>query len=64
VKTNQVIQKVTVDIGERFRFNTALAAIMELSNDVSVALSRGQGGGAGGIRGTSTASPCWRTRCR
>jgi leucyl-tRNA synthetase len=53
VKTNQVIQKVTVDIGERFRFNTALAAIMELSNDVSVALSGGQGGGAGGIRGTS-----------
>jgi leucyl-tRNA synthetase len=34
VKTNQVIQKVSADTGERFRFNTALSAIMELSNDV------------------------------
>jgi leucyl-tRNA synthetase len=34
VKTNQVTQKVTADTGERFRFNTAISAIMELSNDV------------------------------
>jgi leucyl-tRNA synthetase len=39
VKTNQVIQKATVDMGERFRLNTALAAIMELSNDVGAALA-------------------------
>ena len=31
VKTNQVIEKVTVDVAERFHFNTALAAIMELT---------------------------------
>jgi leucyl-tRNA synthetase len=36
VKTNQVIQKVSADAGERFRFNTALSAIMELSNDIGV----------------------------
>jgi leucyl-tRNA synthetase len=41
VKTNQVIQKVTIDIGERFRFNTALAAIMELSNDIGAARASG-----------------------
>ncbi len=37
VKANQVIQKTTQDVGERFRFNTALAAIMELSNDIGAA---------------------------
>ena len=41
VKANQVIQKATVDIGERFRFNTALAAIMELSNDIAAARAAG-----------------------
>ena len=41
VKTNQVIQKATVDIGERFRFNTALAAIMELTNDIGAARATG-----------------------
>jgi leucyl-tRNA synthetase len=41
VKTNQVIQKATADIGERFRFNTALAAIMELSNDIGAARASG-----------------------
>lgn len=35
VKTNQVVAKATQDIGERFRFNTALAAIMELSNEIA-----------------------------
>ncbi len=34
MKANQVIQKVSADTGERFRFNTALSAIMELSNDI------------------------------
>lgn len=37
VKTNQVIAKVTVDIAERFHFNTALAAIMELNNEITSA---------------------------
>ncbi len=41
VKTNQVIQKTTADVGERFRFNTALAAIMELSNDIGAARASG-----------------------
>jgi leucyl-tRNA synthetase len=41
VKTNQVVQKVTLDTGERFRFNTALAAIMELSNDIGAARAGG-----------------------
>lgn len=35
VKTNQVVEKVTVDIEERFHFNTALAAIMELNNEIT-----------------------------
>jgi leucyl-tRNA synthetase len=35
------VQKVTQDIGERFRFNTALAAIMELNNDVGAARAFG-----------------------
>ena len=41
VKANQVVAKVTQDIGERFRFNTALAAIMELSNDIGAARASG-----------------------
>jgi leucyl-tRNA synthetase len=41
VKTNQVVQKATADIGERFRFNTALAAIMELNNDIAAARASG-----------------------
>jgi leucyl-tRNA synthetase len=41
VKTNQVVAKVTQDIGQRFRFNTALAAIMELCNDVGAARASG-----------------------
>ncbi|HZK48553.1 MAG TPA: leucine--tRNA ligase, partial [Thermoleophilia bacterium] len=49
VKTNQVIDKVTVDIADRFHFNTALAAIMELNNEISAA--RGAGGGGGGASG-------------
>ncbi len=49
VKANQVIQKTTQDVGERFRFNTALAAIMELSNEIGAALAGGVGaGGASG----------------
>ncbi len=41
VKTNQTVQKATVDIGERFHFNTALAAIMELNNDIGGARAAG-----------------------
>jgi leucyl-tRNA synthetase len=31
-KTHQTIKKVTADIGERFHFNTAISAVMELVN--------------------------------
>jgi leucyl-tRNA synthetase len=41
VKTNQVVEKTTVDIGKRFHFNTALAAIMELNNDIGTARAGG-----------------------
>jgi len=41
IKTNQTIQKATVDMGERFRFNTALAGIMELNNDIAGARTAG-----------------------
>ena len=34
-KTHQTISKVTDDIGRRYTFNTAIAAIMELVNEVS-----------------------------
>ncbi|NLT35696.1 MAG: leucine--tRNA ligase [Gaiellales bacterium] len=44
VKVNQTIDKVTVDIDQRFHFNTALAAIMELNNELAAARG-GQGGG-------------------
>lgn len=33
-KTHQTIKKVTEDIDKRFRFNTAIAAMMELVNDI------------------------------
>ncbi len=33
-KTHQTIKKVTVDIEERFHFNTAISAIMELVNEL------------------------------
>jgi leucyl-tRNA synthetase len=33
-KTHQTIRKVTEDIDKRFRFNTAIAAMMELVNDL------------------------------
>jgi leucyl-tRNA synthetase len=48
VKTNQVVQKTTVDIGERFHFNTALAAIMELNNDIGTARAGGLAAAASG----------------
>ena len=44
VKTNQVVEKVTLDIEKRFHFNTALAAIMELNNEITSNRSRGDGG--------------------
>lgn len=50
VKTNQTIAKVTVDIDERFHFNTALAAIMELANEIAAARSR-EGGLADSVTG-------------
>ena len=50
VKTNQVVHKATADIGRRFHFNTALAAIMELNNEVAAAR-------AGGLATTATGRP-------
>jgi leucyl-tRNA synthetase len=48
VKANQVIQKATADIGQRFHFNTALAAIMELNNDIGAARASGLAATASG----------------
>jgi leucyl-tRNA synthetase len=48
VKTNQVVQKTTADIGQRFHFNTAIAAIMELNNDIGTARAAGLGATASG----------------
>ncbi len=39
-KTHQTIRKVTEDIQDRYRFNTAIAAIMELTNEISALLNR------------------------
>ncbi len=36
-KAHWAIDKVTADIGERFNFNTAIAAVMELLNELSAA---------------------------
>ena len=53
-KMHQTIEKVTADI-ERFNFNTALAAVMELSNEVGAYLkavtASGGDGAAGGVAG-------------
>jgi leucyl-tRNA synthetase len=43
VKANQVVAKATIDLGQRFRFNTALAALMELSNDITSARAADMG---------------------
>ena len=58
VKTNQVIEKVTVDVEERFHFNTALAAAMELTNEISG--FRGSGTAASGLEATAAATPAGR----
>ena len=55
VKTNQVIEKVTVDIEQRFHFNTALAAIMELTNEISG--FRGSGRTPSGRKDAAAATP-------
>jgi len=44
---HRTIQKVTNDIEERFHFNTAIAAIMELLNALSAAAQRGDDSEAG-----------------
>ncbi len=36
-KTNQTISKFTADVAERFRFNTAISAVMELVNEAYLA---------------------------
>jgi leucyl-tRNA synthetase len=48
VKTNQVVQKATVDVGSRFHFNTALSAIMELNNEIAGARASGLGASVNG----------------
>ncbi len=42
-KTHQTIRKVTEDVDKRFRFNTAIAAMMELVNDLYKAKETVQG---------------------
>jgi leucyl-tRNA synthetase len=41
-KTHQIIKKVTEDIEDRFHFNTAISAIMELFNTVNQLMSSGK----------------------
>jgi len=41
-KTHQTIKKVTEDIEERFHFNTAISAIMELFNKINQFLNTGE----------------------
>jgi len=41
-KTHQTIKKVTGDIEDRFHFNTAISAVMELVNDVNKVLNTDQ----------------------
>ncbi len=38
--THKTIKKVTEDVGNRFRFNTAIAAIMEMSNELAKVTSQ------------------------
>jgi leucyl-tRNA synthetase len=40
-KTHQTIKRVTSDIEERFHFNTAISAVMELVNDINQLLNSG-----------------------
>jgi leucyl-tRNA synthetase len=40
-KTHETIQKVSDDISRRYTFNTAIAAVMELSNEVSRSFNEG-----------------------
>jgi leucyl-tRNA synthetase len=62
VKTNQVVEKATSDIGQRFHFNTALAAIMELNNEIvsaragsgTAAADSGDLGSATGLTASAT----------
>lgn len=48
-KTHQTIKKVTEDIEERFHFNTALSAIMELTNEVYKFQLEEKGGKGGDV---------------
>ncbi len=48
-KTHQTIKKVTGDIEDRFHFNTAISAVMELVNDVNKVLNMDQ----------DKDGPCW-----
>ena len=48
-KTHQTIRKVTTDIEDRFHFNTAISAVMELVNEISRILGdMGDGGEVSG----------------
>jgi leucyl-tRNA synthetase len=44
-KTHQTIRKVTEDIRDRFHFNTAIAAVMELVNQIYQSMETGRGHG-------------------
>ena len=59
-KTHQTIRKVTGDIEQSWQFNTAIAAIMELSNEIANRWDFNQSGimnVATGQGGASTALP-------
>ena len=58
-KVHQTIQKVTEDIEERIQLNTAVAALMELVNEIYRAGGRGR---RGRRRGRCCARP-WRRWC-
>ncbi len=48
-KTHQTIKKVTEDIEERYHFNTAISAVMELINDTTALLQDAKAKGAEGF---------------
>jgi len=50
-KTHQTIQKVTDDIDKRFHFNTAISAVMELTNEVMAYIGKQGAPAKGDLQG-------------
>jgi leucyl-tRNA synthetase len=55
--THRTIARVTQDLGERLHLNTAIAAIMELSNGITDHLDRSEQSGVGEVRLMSSPKP-------